>query len=340
MQIIDSKYALCTCCMEEHEIKIVKVHETTIFKGKEIDYEATYYYCDIADEFYMDEKQLNSNDIIIKDIYRASQNLLTSQEIISIRNKYQITQKDLSILLGWGTKTITRYESHQVQDKAHDSILKKLSNDPEWFLKLLNDSQDCLSESSYLKYFKVATDFYESNRETYLRKYIHAQYIRYQQETIYTCNSILLLDKVIDVIRYLAASKKVTKLYKVKLMKLLWYIDNLSYRERGHSMTGLVYKALPMGAVPIAHESIISLKDVPCTEVDMGETIAYHFKLDSETNYQNLNTEDINLINIVIDKLGLMSKNEIIDYMHNEKAYSNTKPKDIIEYKYAEFLQI
>ena len=27
-----------------------------------------------------------------------------------------------------------------------------------------------------------------------------------------------------------------------------------------------------MGAVPIGHESIIDLKDVPCEEEDMGET--------------------------------------------------------------------
>ena len=41
------------------------------------------------------------------------------------------------MLLGWGGKTITRYESHQVQDKAHDTILKKIDQDPEWFLSLL-----------------------------------------------------------------------------------------------------------------------------------------------------------------------------------------------------------
>lgn len=32
-----------------------------------------------------------------------------------------------------------------------------------------------------------------------------------------------------------------------------------------------------MGAVPVGHNSIIDLKDVPCEEVDMGETNAYHF---------------------------------------------------------------
>lgn len=75
------------------------------------------------------------------------------------------------------------------------------------------------------------------------------------------------LDKVVDVIRYLATSKKVTNLYKVKLMKLIWYADALSYKKRGFAITGLVYQALLMGVVPVGHNSIIDLKDVPCKEV-------------------------------------------------------------------------
>lgn len=50
-------------------------------------------------------------------------------------------------------------------------------------------------------------------------------------------------------------------------MKLMWYADALSYKLRGYAITGLVYKALPMGAVPVGHESIIDLKDVPCEEM-------------------------------------------------------------------------
>ena len=85
----------------------------------------------------MDEKLLQENDIRLKDAYREAENLLTSSEIIAIRTKYGISQIDLCTLLGWGAKTITRYESHQVQDRAHDTILKKLDQDPEWFLSLL-----------------------------------------------------------------------------------------------------------------------------------------------------------------------------------------------------------
>ena len=65
-----------------------------------------------------------------------------------------------------------------------------------------------------------------------------------------------------------------------------------------------------MGAVPVGHNSIIDLKDVPCEEVDMGETNAYHFSLEGEF------------------------------FMHKEQAYVETAPSDIIQFKYAESLQI
>ncbi len=42
----------------------------------------------------------------------------------------------------------------------------------------------------------------------------------------------------------------------------------------------------------------------------------------------------------VIEKLGKMSKNEIINFMHKEQAYIETAPRDIIQFKYAESLQI
>lgn len=50
-------------------------------------------------------------------------------------------------------------------------------------------------------------------------------------------NTDLSLDKVVEVIRYFASSIEVTSLYKVKLMKLMWYADALSYKRRGFAIT-------------------------------------------------------------------------------------------------------
>lgn len=340
MKIIKSQKLLCTCCMEEHEVKTVLVKEQATFKNVKVDYDAFYLYCDEAEELYMDERQMQENDVRLKDAYRKAEGLLTSAEISGIRAKYGISQSDFCVLLGWGGKTITRYESHQVQDKAHDTILKKIDQDPEWFLSLLNDVKENLSAESYQKYLDAATTLYEKDKDSYLRKAIEASYARFHGNPMFHGNAELSLDKVVDVIRYFAASTQITSLYKVKLMKLMWYADALSYKTRGFAITGLVYQALPMGAVPIGHDSIIDLSDVPCEEVDMGETNAYHFSLKEADLFPFLSDEDKNILDIVIEKLGRMTKNELVSFMHREQAYVETTPREVIQFKYVESLQI
>jgi hypothetical protein len=64
--------------MEEHEVKTVLVNECSIFKNVEVNYEASYQYCDKADEFYADEQQIQENDVRLKDAYRKAEGLLTS----------------------------------------------------------------------------------------------------------------------------------------------------------------------------------------------------------------------------------------------------------------------
>lgn len=340
MKILKTEKRICSCCMEEHEVKTVLVKEQTIFKNRKIDYEASYLFCDLAEELYMDEQQIQDNDIRIKDAYRKSEGLLTSTQIGKIRAKYGISQYDLCLLLGWGGKTITRYESHQVQDKAHDTILKKIDQDPEWFITLLNVSKSSIPKEAFIKYLEIANSLYEEDKDKYLRKSIEASYAKFQGNQMFHGNTELSLDKVVEVIRYFAASNDVTNLYKVKLMKLMWYADALSYKKRGCAITGLVYQALPMGAVPVGHNSIIDLKDVPCEEVDLGETSAYHFTLSEKQSFAKLSKEDKAILDTVIEKLGKMSKNEIITFMHQEQAYVKTSPRDIIQFKYAESLQI
>lgn len=340
MKVISSEKRLCTCCMEEHEVKKVIVREKTTVKGVDIQYDACCYYCEQADEIYVDEVQMQGNDIKLKDAYRKKEGLLTSTEISGIRSKYGVSQGDLCVLLGWGGKTITRYESHQIQDKAHDTILKKLDTDPEWFISLLKDSKGSFTEDVFGKYMSKAVELYEADEDLYLRKAIEASYAAFQGNMMYHGNVELVLDKVVDVIRYYASSKEVTGLYKVKLMKLLWYADALSYKKRGQAITGLVYRALPMGAVPIAHNSIIALKNVPCEEVEIGEGNAYHFNLKGQVAFRYLSEEEKSVIDEVISKLGGMSKDEIVAFMHRERAYIENAPRDVIQFKYAEYLLI
>lgn len=334
------KRMLCPSCMEEHEVRIVNRMEMNIFKGVQVEYQMECCYCDRTDEYYTDEPQTKSNDISMKNAYRQKVGLLTTRDICAIRAKYGISQSDLSLLLGWGGKTITRYEGHQVQDMAHDTILRKLGEDPEWFLSLLEASKQSISVVAYVKYRNAAALLFEKRQDFYLRKAILAHYVRFCESPEYNGNARLFLDKVVDAIRYFSNAPEVTDLYQVKLMELLWYADALSFKRRNQAITGLVYQALPMGAVPIAHDSILRLSGVEYEEIDIGDGTGYHFKESGNKGYQHLSGEETDILEEVVSVLGKYTKAAIVSAMRQEAAFQETAPKELILFKHAVRLSI
>lgn len=339
-KVLIRKSMLCPSCMEEHEVKIVKFLDMNIFKGVQVEYQVECCYCDQTNEYYADETQTRDNDISMKNAYRQKMGLLTADEIRSIRMKYGISQGDLSLLLGWGGKTITRYEGHQVQDIAHDTILRKISDDPEWLLSLLETSKTSLSAGAYAKCYNEASKLFEKRQDFYLRKAIWACYARFGDMPEYNGNTQLSLDRVVDVICYFSNAVEVVSLYKVKLMKLLWYADALSFKRRGHAVTGLVYQALPMGAVPLAHDSIMKLYGIEYEEIDMGNGTGYHFKESKNKNYESLIKEDLDILDKIIHHFGSYTKDAIVNVMHQEEAFLKTDQRDMISFKYAKNLSI
>ena len=195
MEILNKSKKMCPCCMEEHEVLVVLVQEKTVFKGVEVTYNATYEYCERCDEYNATEEMITANDIAIKNAYRNKMGLLTSDKIIAIRKKYAISQSDLCTLLAWGKKTITRYEGHQVQDAAHDKILRKLDSDPEWFLSLLEKAKNAFSEAAYEKYYQNALKLFKASKDLYLQKAVGAHYACSEESEVYEYNEKLTLLK-------------------------------------------------------------------------------------------------------------------------------------------------
>ncbi|MBQ7796593.1 MAG: DUF4065 domain-containing protein [Lachnospiraceae bacterium] len=326
--------------MEEHEVKTVIVKEHTLFKDQEVEYEAMYEYCEYADEFITAEDMIRENDIAMKDAYRRRMGLLTSEEIIAIRKKYGVSQVDLARFLGWGEKTITRYEGHQVQDFAHDSILRKLDSDPQWYLDMVRANRKETSLTIYKKYYELIVDLVEKQADNYLKQAITAKYVKLSGNEELCGNATLNLEKVVAVVNYYASSKNVTSLFKVKLMKLLWYADALFYKRFGHAMTGLVYQALPMGAVPVAHESLIQLSGICYEEIEFEEGTGYKFIENTEWTDEILTREEKAVLDTVISVCGKDSKAQIVNRMHMERAYTETKRGEMIGFSHAKALSI
>ncbi len=336
MKILKSEKRLCLTCMEEHEVNLVQREEHEVFKGEEVAFTATYEYCSNTDELLETEEFIRANSLAVKDAYRKKAGLLTSEEINNIRGKYGISQKDFSKILNWGEATITRYENHQIQDRAHDDILRKIDSDPKWLLEMLNRARGELSSKAYNKYLNRVQVQFNLLKKSYLIATINAEYASLKKPEFTGCNE-LKLDKVIEAINYIA--QRVSNLHKVKLMKLLWYCDTYHYRKHGRSITGLAYKALKMGAVPVCHEYIINLDGVNYDVVEYDD-IAYKFEVSPGFEVRYLSGEEIESIEKILSELGLLSTQDIVKKMHEEEAYKDIPYDGFIPYAYAEQLSI
>jgi putative zinc finger/helix-turn-helix YgiT family protein len=335
MKVIKTEYKLCLSCMEEHAVDFVQINDKRSFKGENVEFTSVSEYCKNSEEVTETEEMIKMNDLALKDAYRKKVKLLTSEEIKNIREKYDVSQKDFSQILEWGMATVTRYENQQVQDRAHDDILRKIKEDPKWFLDLLERSKERLSQKAYLHYYEKAREVFKQKKNQYLIDSIGAIYADYNEKTM-NGGMDLNLKKVVEVINYLAM--KIENLHKVKLMKMLWFADILNFKRNGISITGLVYRALPLGAVPEAHEQIILLDGVCFESIVYGDNIGYKFRAIKEFAVRELNEEEIQVVDEIIHKLGKLSTKEIVEVMHEEDAYKYTQSNGIISYEYAEQL--
>ena len=129
-------------------------------------------------------------------------------------------------------------------------------------------------------------------------------------------------------------------LFKVKLMKMLWYGDALNFKRYDESINGLAYRALPLGAVPEGCDQIIQLDGVNFDVILYDDYEAYRFKPAPGFTVRLLAKHEIETLDTVIRELGSLNTKEIVDKMHQEIAYQKTALYGLISYSWAKDLSL
>ncbi|MGF6947860.1 putative zinc finger/helix-turn-helix YgiT family protein [Neobacillus sp. B4I6] len=326
----------CPQCDQYHEVEVYVQDTKSLIEGTIVEHEETYYYCPNEDEEFTPAKVMNQNLLAARDAYRVNIGRLPSSKIRDIREMFGLTQKEFANLLGWGDVTVQRYESKTIQDETYDQKMRLIYENPQMALKELEKHEEKFDYERYLEIKEKITDLIKKKSLKYHKEQIvYASYVDYNEPSDSNGGTRLNLDKIKDVIHYLAHFS--SRLYKVKLMKLLWYSDALAYKRYGNSITGLVYKHLPLGAVPIAHEDIldISRDAINIHEEYFDDYIAYRIESKTPVNLSYLSEEELDVLNEVIRKFDTVGSRKISDYMHEEEAYIYTKDNQIIPYSLA-----
>lgn len=118
-------------------------------------------------------------------------------------------------------------------------------------------------------------------------------------------------------------------------MKMLWYTDSLSFKLNHISMTGLVYCHDELGALPIGHHKIIDLEEINQQTEEGLEYTRYHFLPNEALDESYFSCEEIKILNMVINKFKKFNTQDIVNYMHEEIAYTRTNKGDIIPFSLA-----
>ena len=307
---------------------------TLVVKGELVSYQEIYYFCNHSreeDREFAPAGIYARNLLRARDAYRKKMGLLTSEEIISVRKAYGLSQSDMANMLGWGEVTITRYETKSIQDEAHDNILRIIRDNPMEALTFLEKNRFHFEEGKY----KVIYGRIEENLNQYGKKYLKRQllrsdYVDYMSKSDLNGLQMLDITKLECMITYLA--ERVNSLYKVKLMKLLWYSDVLNYIRYGHAMSGLVYCHEKLGALPIGHYKILDLEDVCVERIETYESTTYRILPNEKLDLSPLTKEEQDIMDHVAVRFKNDTASEIVEYMHEEAAYKKTEPGQMIPF--------
>lgn len=330
----------CPICDNVHFLEKRKRETQGIVKGEIVDYEEIFYICPVSNEEeneFVPAAVMDENLLRARDSYRKIKGLLNSSEIAEIRNFYELTQSEFSNLLGWGDVTVTRYESKNIQDETYDNLMRMARENPLFTLQSLEKHQAKFTEDKYKKIRSKVVKRVEDFGIQYLKiQEITSIYVKYNEESDYNGYKLLELDKLASAIGYFANFSNY--LYKVKLMKLLWYADAVHFNRYGKSMTGLVYRHMPYGALPLGYDEIIHLPTVKVQEEITHDDISYKILPNAEVNISNFTLEELNILEMIASKFKDYRAKEIVDYMHQEKAYKETEPYHIISFELAKDL--
>lgn len=332
----------CPLCNKVHEIEERVRIANTIIKGDEVSYEDKYFLCcnsPVDENEFVTGKTESDNLLNARNAYRAAHGLLTSHDIVSIRDKYGLSQVDLSVMLGWGEATISRYESKAIQDDAYDNMLRIIRYYPYIALELFKKNAEHFNDSKKAEIQQKIIDSIDVNGKEFLsRQALKIEYLKYLEPSDENGMKQLDIDKLEAIISYYTS--KIGTLYKIKLMIILWYTDSLCYKLHRNSMTGLVYLHEGMAILPIGHYKIGELQNVNFEEAFDGENIKYRFLPNKDFDEVSFTDEEKQIFDTVIAKFKSYNISEIISYMHEENAYTKTHDKEIIPFSLAQEIRV
>lgn len=187
----------CTECRKETVYRLKKIKISQTIREKEYTFVITSAFCCACGAEMSIPGLLDYNMKEIDEQYRKAEEIVTVEDIERLMKLYHIGKAPLSIALGFGEVTISRYLAGQMPSKEYSDIMLHALASAAYMKELLNQNREKLGETAYKKAYLAAS----------------------QQENLYAA----IPPELLAVIAYIfSVLHEVTPL---TLQKLLYYIQ-------------------------------------------------------------------------------------------------------------------
>jgi len=327
---------LCTGCEEKTEQEIITREQIINVKNEPIKVRVRYLRCtQCGDEVY-DTTGQDPFDLAYRK-YREIHNLLQPEQIKEMREKCGLTQAELARLLGLGVATISRYENGSLQDAAHDNLIK-LAMDPLNFTELLEKYKNLFSDK---RHKALQCRLTEADRELYPFEKYYEHWLKDYEPCDTNGYKKLDRDRLYEAVLFLCADG----VWKTKLNKLLFYLDFKHFKEFTRSFSGVEYVHLQYGPVPDKYELHYTWMKLK-REIELEERFSSTGDLCEmirSLRAPNLNifgSDELYTLTFIKKHFEKYSAKQITELSHQESAYLETLPGELISYRHAAQLSI
>ena len=175
----------CEECRNDVEYTTASVPMTGTIKGKEYHYTGTEARCADCGSLVFVPEISDDNLRSLYNVFREENGIVSLDVICAIPEKYDIGKRPLSLLLGWGELTFSRYCDGDIPTRQYSDILQRIYNEPQFYSELLEANKANLkSQRTYEKTRRAVDALLSVDTPSNSKINTVIQYLLYQCEDI------------------------------------------------------------------------------------------------------------------------------------------------------------
>lgn len=303
------------------------LHEpsTLLFRKESFHCVHQFYECQDTHERFTTTEIDEANLSQVYNQYRAKYGIPFPEEIKRIRQHYGLSASKMSEILGFGENQYRLYENGDMPSEANGKVLMSIMN-PEIFRIFVDNARGQFSDEEFTKLLEKAESWKAEKYSPVVIDYVFGK----SRRDINNGYAALSISKIKSVFLYFI--EKEHGVFITKMNKLLFYTDFFSYRECGKSMTGLRYKAIQYGPVPVRWDRIYSFYEDINQEIVVFSDGREGTMLTSNLSpdLSDLSEEEQRILEAVYLRFQNESPTKISETSHQEEAWKKYINRDEI----------